>query len=56
VPLSGTQTSRERASGNAERHRVGDELAAADDDRVVGGVFYLAHQVAGDEHGPALTR
>jgi hypothetical protein len=33
---------------------VGDELALADDDEVVGGVFHLAHQVAGDEHGAAF--
>jgi hypothetical protein len=33
---------------------VGDQPAATDDDEVVGGVFELAHQVAGDEHGAAL--
>ena len=33
---------------------VGDDPAAADDDQVVGGVLQLAHQVAGDQHGPAL--
>ena len=35
---------------------VGDQPAAADDDQVVGGVLQLAHQVAGDEHRPALAR
>src|SRR6266498_2484927 len=31
-------------------------LAPADDDEVVGGKGHLAHQVAGDEHRPALPR
>ena len=34
--------------------RVGDEPTAADHDEMVGGQGHLAHQVAGDEHGPAL--
>jgi hypothetical protein len=33
---------------------VGDDLAAARDDEVVGGVLQLAHQVAGDEDGAAF--
>ena len=34
---------------------VGDDLATADDDQVVGGVLQLAHQVAGHEDGAALA-
>ncbi len=33
---------------------VGDDLAAAHDHQVVGGVLELAHQVAGHQHRPAL--
>ena len=34
--------------------RVGDHLAPADDDQVIGGVLQLAHQVAGHQDRPAL--
>ena len=34
---------------------VGDDLAAAGHHQVVGGVLQLAHQVAGDQHGAALS-
>ena len=35
---------------------IGDDLAAADHDQVIGGVLQFAHQVAGDQHRAALRR
>ena len=43
-----------RAGDEVRDARVGDQLAAADHDQVVGGQRHLAHQVRRDEHGPAL--
>ena len=41
--------------GDEVRHRaVGQHPAAADDHEVVGGQRHLGHEVAGDEHRPAL--
>ena len=46
----------EAAAISSRDARVGDELAAADHDQMAGRVLELAHQVAGDEHRPALGR
>lgn len=34
---------------------VGDQPAPTDDDQVIGELGHLAHQVAGDQHRPALA-
>src|ERR1700750_678245 len=48
---------RARRPGDELMHRaVGDQLALADHDEVVGGVLHLRHQVAGDEDRAALGR
>ena len=48
---------RARRLGDELIHRaVGDQLALADHDEVLGGVLHLRHQVAGDEDSTALGR